>query len=270
VIASELDDITTKGFKVEEKGLVVSAEAAEKFRELITEQKDIRKLAGDFSDMETLGDFIDGMERKSAPGDDPLAAGSLAATQAARLAAAQQLELKSVGQRFTESDAFKNRDRSTGRMAESFELSRDLMALGGMERKDLYTAAGGTLTNFAFGRAQREPIVPRAYRTARVRDLFPVAATNANLIEYIRVLGFLDGQNNAAPVAERTGDNTNFGLKPHTQLQLQPAQSPLRTIAHWGDGAPQHPRGRTAAPVDHRHRAALRSAARRGRAAAQR
>jgi HK97 family phage major capsid protein len=233
VIASELDDITTKGFKVEEKGLTVTTEAAERFRELITEQKDIRKMVGDFSDMETLGEFIDGMERKNAPGDDPLAAGSLAAAQAAHVAAAQRLELKSVGQRFTESDAFKNRDRSTGRMAESFELERDLMALGGLERKDLYTAAGGTLTNFAFGQAQREPIVPRAYRTARVRDLFPVASTNANLIEYVRVLGFLDGQNNAAPVAERSGDNTNFGLKPHTQLQLQPAQSPLRTIAHW-------------------------------------
>lgn len=231
-IASELDDIT-KGFKVEEKGLVVEAKAAERFQELIAEQKSIRSLAGDFNDYESLPDFINGMERKSnGDGDDTLAAQSMAARAAATQALAAQLEMKSIGQRFVESDAFKSR-QPTGRMDTPFELSRDLMALGGLERKDLYTAAGGTLTNFAFGRAQREPIVPRAYRTARVRDLFPVASTNANLIEYVRVLGFLDGQNNAAPVAERSGDNTNFGLKPHTQLQLQPAQSPLRTLAHY-------------------------------------
>jgi HK97 family phage major capsid protein len=234
-IETELDEITNgSGFKIEEKGLVVTTEAAERFQELIAESKGIREMVGDLGQYESLPDFISGMERKNAPGDDddPLAVNSVAAAQAARLAAAQQLELKSIGQRFVESEEFKSR-QPTGRMDAPFELARDLMALGGLERKDLYTAAGGTLTNFAFGRAQREPMVPRAYRTARVRDLFPVAGTNANLIEYVRVLGFLDGQNNAAPVAERTSDNANFGLKPHTQLQLQPAQSPLRTIAHY-------------------------------------
>lgn len=233
-ILTELDEITNgKGFKVEEKGQIsVSTDAAEKFRELITEQKGIRRQLGEFGEFEGLREFMEEKAERGGGGDDPLATGSLAARAAAQVQAARALETKSVGQRFTESEAFKNRQAS-GRMDAPFELSSDLMALGGIERKDLYTAAGGTLTNFSFGQVQREPIVPRPYRTARVRDLFPVAGTNANLIEYVRVMGFLDGLNNAAPVAERNEANDNFGLKPHTQLQLQPAQSPLRTLAHY-------------------------------------
>lgn len=233
-ILTELDEITNgKGFKVEEKGEIsVSTEAAEKFRDLITEQKGIRKQLGEFGEFDGLREFLEEKAERGGGDDDPLATSSVAAAMAARVQAAQQLETKSIGERFTESEAFKNRQPG-GNMPAPFELSRDLMALGGIERKDLYTAAGGTLTNFAFGRVQREPIVPRPYRTARVRDLFPVAGTNANLIEYVRVMGFLDGLNNAAPVAERNEANDNFGLKPHTQLQLQPAQSPLRTLAHY-------------------------------------
>ena len=45
----------------------------------------------------------------------------------------------------------------------------------------------------------------------RVRDLFPVANTSANLIEYMRVLGYLDNENNARPVPERETDDSNFG-----------------------------------------------------------
>jgi HK97 family phage major capsid protein len=221
-IVVKLDDITAHGFKAEEGGLVVSTEAATEFKSLIAEQKSIRDTLGELGEYEALQAYM----------DEPATETSVAAGTAIAAIQRQQYERKSIGQLFVESEEFKSR-KSTGEMPQAFEVKRDLMALGGLERKDLYTAAGGTLTNFAFGTAQREPIVPRAYRTARVRDLFPVAGTNANLIEYVRVLGYLDGQNNAAPVAERTSDNTNFGLKPHTQLQLQPAQAPLRTLAHY-------------------------------------
>jgi HK97 family phage major capsid protein len=49
------------------------------------------------------------------------------------------------------------------------------------------------------------------------------------------VLGYLDDANNARPVPEREDDSPtgNFGLKPHTRLRLQPAQAPVRTIAHY-------------------------------------
>lgn len=90
-------------------------------------------------------------------------------------------------------------------------------------------------------------MVPRAMRTARVRDLFPVAQTDANLIDYFRVIGFgtsrLDLTSGARPVRERTaadgvsaptGTSTDvFGLKPKSNLTFESAQAPVRLIAHY-------------------------------------
>lgn len=227
-IAGKLDEIQEKAFKIEDNGgIVVSTEAKADWDKLMAEQKDIRSTFEDFESKAALRKFLDG----------PATESKSAIASAAR---AQQMmhEIKSIGRRFVESEQYKNRDSSTGFTRGNFELkailgSSALSGDSGLEQKDLYTAAGGTFTNFAFGTPQIEPIVPRAYRTQRVRDLFPVATTSANLIEYLRVLGYVDGTNNAAPVAERTSDNTNFGLKPHTSLSLQPAQSPIRTLAHY-------------------------------------
>lgn len=217
-IAQELDKITNEGFKAEDGGLVVSTEAKSRFQELISESKEVRSTLAGIGEYDEIKSFLD------APATDSLVMPSAGGRMFAGA------EWKSVGQRFVESDAFKQ--RKPGGETFPFELSEDLVA--GNERKDLYTAAGGTLTRFAFGEVQREPLVPRPYRTQRVRDLFPVASTTANLIEYLRVLGYLDG-NNAGMVPERdgAGQYANFALKPHTRLLLQPAQAPIRTIAHY-------------------------------------
>lgn len=223
VIASELDNIQENAFKTEDNGgIVVSTEAKADWDRLMTEQKDIRGTLADFEEKKALRTFL----------DSPATESKSAIASAAR---AEQIiaEMKSIGRRFIESEQFKARDTSTGYTRNNFEMKAILGPGAQLERKDLYTSAGGTFTNFAFGQPQIEPIVPRAYRTQRVRDLFPVATTSANLIEYLRVLGYVNGTNNAAPVAERTTDNTNFGLKPHTSLSLQPAQSPIRTLAHY-------------------------------------
>lgn len=221
---AELDEITNS-FKIEDGNVVASQEAGDRFAALVTESKGIKTQLGEFGELESL-------RRELKHADEEIASTSLAAQGAAALAAlrAGGGEYKSVGQRFIESDVYKNR-ASTG-VTGSWELDEDIAA-NPMERKDIYTSAGGTLTRYAFGETQREPIVQRPYRTSRVRDLFPVAGTTAALIEYVRVLGFLDGANNAATVAERTADDTNFGLKPQTKLKLAPAQAPLRTIAHY-------------------------------------
>jgi HK97 family phage major capsid protein len=223
-IAGKLREISA-GFETKDVGtpneaIHVDEAAATEFQTLIGEQRGIREQLSEWDDMDSLDDLL-------AKGDQPATRSVNAGGRPTGPA-----EYKSVGRRFIESDAFKNRDPA-GNTREEFQIDRDLMALGGLERKDLYTASGGTLTNFAFGSVQREPMVPRAYRTARVRDLFPVAGTNSALIEYVRVLGFLNGVNNAAPVAERTSDDSGFALKPQTKLQFAPAQSPLRTLAHW-------------------------------------
>jgi HK97 family phage major capsid protein len=219
--SAEIDAFTKNGIKDESGNgdLVVSVEDARTFRKLMNECKELRGLLADLEGHAEIKAYLDD------PGSAPLAAQQ----GAAQLVAPRQY--KSVGERFVESKAFKER-ATNGIMSDSFLVDEDLTSL---EKKDIYTAAGGTLTRFSFGRVEQEPIVPRPYRTDRVRDLFPVANTNANLIEYLRVLGYLDGENNARTVPERETDSPTsvFGLKPHTRLKLAPAQAPIRTIAHY-------------------------------------
>lgn len=220
--SAEIDAFTKNGIKSEDGDkLVVSTEDARTFRKLMGECKEIRGLLADLGEFDEIKSYL----------NDPGEPSSVAARQAgSQLAIPQQY--KSVGARFVESAEFKDRHSGTGVMPSAFLVDEDLTSL---ERKDIYTAAGGTLTRFSFGRVEQEPIVQRPYRTDRVRDLFPVANTNANLIEYLRVLGYLDGENNARTVPERETDavDSPFGLKPHTRLKLQPAQAPIRTIAHY-------------------------------------
>ena len=157
-------------------------------------------------------------------------------------------EVKSLGEAFTESQEFKNLLRS-GRMTMDtpFELDmQDVTSMGTFDKKDVYTSLlTGGVNPRGFGRVQFDPAVPRAQRQFRVRDLFPVATTSANLIDYFRVLGFAEGAGEGAarPVRERaaadgvaapTGAGTDtFGLKPKSNLVFQSAQAPVRTIAHW-------------------------------------
>lgn len=225
MLRTRIDECFNAGYKSVNGQSVMDEKAAKDFRTM-SERADeiVRELKG-LESYDNLGGAIS---------DDAPAARSLSVVGGNGLVLPPGAsESKSIGQRFLESAEFKGRNPSGGTQA--FELS-GYDALGGVERKDIYTAAGGTQTIFAFGQTQSEPIVQRQYRSGRVRDLFPVANTNANLIEYLRVLGYLDGQNMAGMVPERDGvapPNDNFGLKPHTRLQFQPAQAPIRTIAHW-------------------------------------
>lgn len=210
---------TKNGIKDEDgKGLVVSAENAKAFRQIVAQMGEIKGLLRDLGEFEEVESYL----------NDP---GTSSTAHHSAPPALRGPQYKGLGQQFVESKEFKDR-RTDGIMADAFRIDEDLTAL---QRKDIYTAAGGTLTRFGFGRVEQEPIVQRPYQTDRVRDLFPVANTNAALIEYMRVLGYLDDANNARPVAEREDDSPtgNFGLKPHTRIRLQPAQAPVRTIAHY-------------------------------------
>jgi HK97 family phage major capsid protein len=219
-----LDRIQEGGVKDETgKGhFVVSPEARRDFTKTMGEAKEIKTRLAELGEYEALDSYLND------PGEDPThTGGPKGGVQRVTMG-----QFKSLGERFLESKEYKERDPATGFTRSSFVIEEDLSAL---ERKDIYTAAGGTMTRFGFGRVETEPLVQRPYRTDRVRDLFPVAQTSGNLIEYMRVLGYLDGQNNARPVAEREtdADDSPFGLKPHTRLKLQPAQAPIRTIAHY-------------------------------------
>lgn len=164
-------------------------------------------------------------------------------------------ELKSLGEMFTSSEAYdrikRHRtvpgfavsiglgDEAKGDEQTDAMLARDLRSVLTPGSKDIFSAAGGNFTNPAFGHQENSGIIPRQHRTQRIRDLFPVATTTANLIEYLRVSGFT---NNAATVRERyaadgvsapVGDATDvFGLKPSSNLTFTPVSAPVRTIAH--------------------------------------
>ena len=213
-----LNDIQTKGFKDEDGTISVSTEARKDFTATLREAKDIRGRLAELGEYEEMRSYLEdpGVESKSIAANGG---------QSGPMVPQQR---QSLGERFVNSAEFKGRNTSTGVMLNDFEVGHDLL-----ERKDIYTSAGGTLTRFGFGTVEQEPLVQRPYRTDRVRDLFPVASTSANLIEYMRVLGYLDGANNARPVPEREEDDSNFGLKPQTKLKLVPTQAPVRTIAHW-------------------------------------
>lgn len=165
-----------------------------------------------------------------------------AALAAAGIANGLILNNESVGAAFVKSDQFKAFQKTGGTtMIDRFEFKGRDISKGAMpselQRKDVYTALGGTQTIPTLGTVQFDPAVPRAFRPNRVRDLFPVATTNANMIDYFRVTGFTEGgldgggSGNAQTVPERSSGQ--FGLKPHSNLNFEPANAVVRTIAHW-------------------------------------
>lgn len=137
---------------------------------------------------------------------------------------------KSIGEAFLQSEEFKalRNGKAGANMPSPFEMK--IANMGGMWRagqKDLYSQGP---YQFPGGTVQRDPMVMQPQRTQRVRDLFPVQTTTAAVIEYFRVMGFING---ASTVGQRNAGNTAFALKPQTTLQFSGEQSPVRTIAHW-------------------------------------
>jgi HK97 family phage major capsid protein len=100
-------------------------------------------------------------------------------------------------------------------------------------QKDVWAGNGAASYTRNMGTIQFDAPVPRGQRAIRVRDLFPVATTSANLIDYFKVMGFAAGGEggNAGSVPDR--DGSAFGLKPKSNLVFESAQAPVRTIAHW-------------------------------------
>lgn len=180
--------------------------------------KDIREIRSLISDLEALADgekYLNTPERESVGFDS---------------APAPRAESKSLGQMFLDSEEFKSLDngRASANMQSAWDV--DVANIGGMWRKDIYAGAAPSTGDFPWGSVEREGWVDRGRRLNRVRDLFPVQTTTASVIEFIRTGGFT---NNAAPVGQRNEGNTNFGLKPQSNLSWSAEQAPVRTIAHW-------------------------------------
>ena len=227
-------------FKVEDGTVVVSAEQKTAFDKNMA---DIREIKGLIEGLEQMKSVSAWGEKE----DGNSVAVAYAAAERDLNEAARDMGYKSIGQMFVESQEFKslNGGRNGANMPAPWQVKASLT---GMQVKDIYTASPtGTMARGAdaqFGSIQRDPIVTSPMRTKRVRDLFPVRTTTAAVIEYFRQLGFtsvdlphgVGGYNerlSASTVAERLGNNSNFGLKPQSSFAFEGHQAPVRTLAHW-------------------------------------
>lgn len=152
----------------------------------------------------------------------------------------QQPEVKSAADVFLSSDAYqqmKSTDFTVGGRV-TMDTGIPALAAAAMQRKDVYTAMGGTIEIPVIGRAQDVGFTERTLRPGRVRDLFPAERSNAAMLYGIRETGFT---NRAAVVPERTaadggpatgGPTDVFGLKPRSDIAITPVTYPFATIAH--------------------------------------
>jgi hypothetical protein len=145
-------------------------------------------------------------------------------------------EAKTLGEWFTSSEKFRRlQETKNVRMDAPFEFDAPDVVRGGQfqERKDVYSTMNPASYTRVLGSIQFDPMVPRAYRRTRVRDLFPVATTSSNAIDFFQALGYASENQGAKSVPDRSSDNSAFGQKPHTNLVFRSNQAPVRTVAHW-------------------------------------
>ena len=219
-----MDRIVENAVKIEDNGgVVVNAEAATDFRKALAESQELK----------THISALEGYDEVKAWAAAP--AGPSAATGAAFAGFTAQTQSKTLGEMFIDSDQFKDMISSGGFNSKEFVVEGNDLGQMGAERKDVYTALAPTLTSIGFGHTQFDPLVPRQFRKMRVRDLFSVAQTSSNLIDFFRVTGFgtdrLDLTTSASTVPEY--ESAAFGLKPQSSLSFEADQAPVRTIAHW-------------------------------------
>lgn len=187
------------------------------------EIKELRDLAGTFGEIKDVSDWM------NAPAD-----------RKADFSRAPQ-EVKDIASLLVESDEFKEMMASGRRtMSNPIDIDRANITSGyGVKAAgDIFTglpyASGAQATRNVGTVVQNDGMYPHVQQPKRVRDLFPAASTNANLIEYFYSLGLTsnNGRGAAAAVPE-VGADGEYGLKPKSALSFAQASSPIRTIAHW-------------------------------------
>lgn len=122
-------------------------------------------------------------------------------------------EIKSIGEIFVESEAYKS-------MVEKGASNSDKV-----EMKDLSSGIGsaGTLVQ-----AQRAGLVGGIETPLRIRDLFGSSNTTSNAIEYVRETGYT---NNAGTFGEFTSDGEE--QKPQSDLEFTLETVTVKNIGHW-------------------------------------
>jgi len=126
-------------------------------------------------------------------------------------------EIKSPGQMYTESDAYKN--MITNNLYNSAPMK--VKSLFEFEEKALVTSV---ITGGNLAQTLRYPeIIMTPMKVLRIRDLLSVRGITTNAIEYVQETGFV---NKAAP--------TKVGAKkPESALTFKLLTESVKTIAHW-------------------------------------
>jgi HK97 family phage major capsid protein len=127
-------------------------------------------------------------------------------------------EFKSIGQLFTESQAYKS-------FITNGQNQSDNVAIPSLSKQRLPFATKANLTSIgADGALLRDyPIVPPAQVPLTIRDLMNVQGTNANAIPYIRETGYT----NASTLVGETL------LKPESGITFETETALVRVIAHF-------------------------------------
>ncbi|MGW2550115.1 phage major capsid protein [Streptomyces sp. NPDC001635] len=208
----------SQSFKVEDGGgFVVSTEQANAFKKVSAEAQEIKALIDAEQGLVQVKQYLD------APEGAPAAAMHYGQTP--------QMEQKSFGDLFVESDSFQRAS------AGGFDDRPYIRA--SMEGKSIFSLSAGSVTHQVLGSAQNLGIAERPFRKFHIRDLFPKSSTKNAVLYGARETGWT---NNAKQVKERyaadgvsapVGNDTDtWGRAPRSKLSLTPVMYPVAEVAH--------------------------------------
>lgn len=216
----------SESWKVEGKGLVISEDQHRKYLAAVAEADQIMATIASVKSLSGIDRYL----------DEP--SGTSAAAQSAAEGHVRP-SVKSLSDHFIDSDLYQEMKETRFREPRgAVQVEASIDSFGGVHRKDVYSAMGGTVTFPTLGQVQDLGFTERILRPGRVRDLFQASRTTANVLWGIRETGFT---NNARVVSERTaadgtaatgGPTDVYGLKPKSDLTIVPIMYPIATIAH--------------------------------------
>ncbi|NTS64163.1 phage major capsid protein [Sphingomonas sp. HHU CXW] len=125
-------------------------------------------------------------------------------------------EVKSIGQQYIDSDAYKNAFGNGVRQGQNVGIEVKAIT-------SLTTDANGSAGDLVRPERVQSPMQMLPDRQLTIRGLIAPGTTSSSSIEYVQETGFT---NNAGMVAEGT-------LKPESTLKLDLKNAPVRKIAHW-------------------------------------
>lgn len=190
--------------------------------------RDYTKVVGEAQEIKGLLDAARAAEQIStylAEPEGPPAAGSHYS------AAGSGGEVKTLGDMFVESDAYK-RAASGGFQDRPFIRA-------GLEGKSIFNMSAGSVTHQTLGSAQNLGITDFQRRKFHIRDLFPKSTTKASVLYGVRETGWV---NAAKQVKQRYaadgispatgGDSDTWGRAPRSKINLKTVLFPVAEIAH--------------------------------------